>query len=270
MKIFRTVWNDIKAGHNLDIYITVGIAIAVAVLGVLGIANSDVIASAILAILALMAINLLLNRYENENIRKLISQQQSAIGLSERFLTASYRLDSVKQHIASAQTAFLWGMDLARTVPMLEDSIIEGLRSGLSIRVLLIKPGTGADSTAVPMTSFRYSKEGKGIKAINQDIERNFCRLVRYRNSAGQGNVEVRVVNYLPPWTIIALNPDSLTGDMYVHLTPFRIPNDLRPSFQLSARNDDKWFRFFSDQFEQVWAEAEHINLNSYIDPAKI
>lgn len=264
MKILRIIWNDIRSGQNIDVYITVGVAIVVGVLGILSIASSTIIASATLAILALMAINLLLNRYENENIRKLIAQQQNSSGLSEKFLEPKYRLFEAKQHLMSARTAFFWGTDLARTVPLLDYEMIEGLRAGLSIKFLFIKPGSGIDSTAVEMASFRYSNSGKGTDAINQDIERNFRCLATYRNSASQGKVEARVVNYLPPWTIIAINPHSPNGDMYVHLTPFRVPNEVRPSFHLSAKDDEKWFSFFLEQFEKVWEVAEPVNLDNY------
>jgi hypothetical protein len=263
MKLFRVVWNDIRAGQNIDIYITVGIAIAVAILGVLGIANSIIIASATLAILALMSVNLLLNRYENENIRKLISQQQQSTGLAEKFLKPKYRLFEVKQHLISSQTAFFWGADLARTIPLLDYEIIQGLRNGLQVKFLFIKPGNGLGGDAVRMASFRYSN-GKEISAINQDIERNFRYLATYQSSTPHGRIEVRVIDYLPPWTIIAVNPFSPTGAMFVHLTAFRVPNEVRPSFELSASDDEKWFTFFLEQFESVWEVAEPINLDRY------
>ena len=78
MKFFRLVWKDIRSGQNIDVYITVVIAIAVAIFGVIGIADLTIIASATLAILALVSVNLLSNRRENENIRELLEKQEQS------------------------------------------------------------------------------------------------------------------------------------------------------------------------------------------------
>ena len=77
MKFLKDIIQDIHVRHNLDIYITVVLAIIVAVLGIIGVANSIVISSTVLATLALVSTSLLQNRRENEEIRQTISQTQN-------------------------------------------------------------------------------------------------------------------------------------------------------------------------------------------------
>ena len=50
-----SVWRDLKSGRNIDIYITVGLALFISVLDVFGIVEIDIVLTAILATLALLA-----------------------------------------------------------------------------------------------------------------------------------------------------------------------------------------------------------------------
>ena len=74
MKIFRSIWRDIRSGQNLDAYITISIALVVAVLGVTGFAPQNVVFSAILAVLALVATGLSVNRQDSKNLKNAISR----------------------------------------------------------------------------------------------------------------------------------------------------------------------------------------------------
>jgi hypothetical protein len=262
MKFFRLVWKDIRSGQNIDVYITVFIAIAVAIFGVIGIADLTVIASATLAILALVSVNLLSNRRENENIRELLEKQEQSGGLAKRFLKPKYMLFEAKQFLIGSRKAFFWGADFARTIPLLDYEIGQALQAGTEIKFLIIKPNGSVPSIAVQMAAFRHTSNG--ADEINSDIERNFRYLASYASSTSIGKVEVRVVDYLAPWTIIAIDPLLQTGKMFVHLTPFRVPNEVRPSFELAFKEDTEWFNFFVEQFESVWSVAEPVNLESY------
>jgi hypothetical protein len=66
MKSLKVIWEDVKSGRNIDIYITVVIAFAIALLDIFGIVNQSVISSATLAVLALVAYSLLQDRRKNQ------------------------------------------------------------------------------------------------------------------------------------------------------------------------------------------------------------
>jgi hypothetical protein len=70
MNIFRGFIYDVRNKQNLDIYITVLLAFTISGLGFFQVTNLTVIASAVLATLALVSVSLLVNRRENELIMK--------------------------------------------------------------------------------------------------------------------------------------------------------------------------------------------------------
>ena len=82
MKVIRNLIFDIRYRQNLDIYIAVLLAFVISGLGFFQITDLNIIASAILAILALVSVNLLVNRRENELIIKELTKIEL---LSNRF-----------------------------------------------------------------------------------------------------------------------------------------------------------------------------------------
>lgn len=66
MQMLRRIWEDVRRGENIDLYLTVGVAIVLALLNVLGFAPQSLIAPVTLAVLGLLAINSLVNRRKIE------------------------------------------------------------------------------------------------------------------------------------------------------------------------------------------------------------
>ena len=121
MKFLHRVWQDIKSGHNLDIYITVAIAMVVAILGVLGVADDKIVFSAVLATLALVSSSLLVNRRENEEIRSALSNVTTTQSVADRFFTFGYDLEQFMQQIPRSQKIYFWGTALTSHIPLLRD-----------------------------------------------------------------------------------------------------------------------------------------------------
>lgn len=90
MKILQKLVTDIKRRQNIDIYITILIAVVVSILGLVQVANQAVISSAVLATLALVSFSLLMNRQENEEIRKALTVTDY---LQDRFEDIASRLN---------------------------------------------------------------------------------------------------------------------------------------------------------------------------------
>lgn len=90
MKILQKIVIDIQRRQNIDIYITISIAVLVSILGLVQVADQSVISSAVLATLALVSFSLLMNRKENEEIRKALTVTDN---LQERFEEITSRLN---------------------------------------------------------------------------------------------------------------------------------------------------------------------------------
>lgn len=253
--ILKKLWQDIRRGQNLDVYITIVIALVIAILGVIGATNQNIISSAILATLALVSVSTLLNRHRDEEIKSALLHIEDTSSLSEKFLEQESGRYELPILVERSHKVFLWGMTQWRTIPLLTRSIEQGLETGLEIRFLLLKP----NCSAARMAAFRTTHND--INKINSELNINLRQLKDLAKKELPGRLEIRVIDYLAPWTIYAFDPHRPEGQMIVRLTPFRVPNRIRPKFRLSAREDEKWFQYFLSQFEAAWAEAELISL---------
>jgi hypothetical protein len=108
---------DLRHGRNLDLYVTIAVALAVAVLGVSGFVDTEVVGAATLAVLAVLATSGLTGRHHIEEVRtavdRLVASEAGDIP-AEKFLAPRHAdLDS---EVASAIDIRLVGVTLTRTV----------------------------------------------------------------------------------------------------------------------------------------------------------
>ena len=80
------------------------------------------------------------------------------------------------------------------------------------------------------------------------------------------GKLEVRVVNYLPPYTLYAYDPivtspssweANPNGRIELRLTTFRGSHYRRPTFRLLGDRDGIWYIHFCEEFQKVWNAAK-------------
>lgn len=79
MKVFRQIWNDVKKGENLDLYITVIIAFTIGVLSLFGYANQILATSITLATLGILTASSLRDKHSNEKSFSLLKSVQSEL-----------------------------------------------------------------------------------------------------------------------------------------------------------------------------------------------
>lgn len=254
MHKLKNIWRELY--QNFDTYLTIVIAVIIAILGVSNAVDETILSAAVLATLALVAISNLRNRKADDEIQSLIK------GLKERTIPSEefFEIEYFKTHerlldaLPRADTVIFWGLVFERTLPVLREKIQEGLLNGLTVRFLLAKP----NSNSVKMAALRdhYRDES----AINLILHKNLLHLTRLAAEKGfSGKLEVKVIDYLPPWTLVAVNQNRADGIIFTYLAPFRVPKAERPAFQLSASKDKKWFGFFVDQFEKAWQVAQEV-----------
>ncbi|HKZ42533.1 MAG TPA: hypothetical protein VJ044_16340, partial [Candidatus Hodarchaeales archaeon] len=218
MKLLKTLWQDIRSGQHLDIYITALLSVIIALLGFFNIINQPVVLSAVLATLAVVSLSLLENRRENDAIRHAVLQFQNSGGRKEPLLQhplTSYV--TLNQHLLVANKADFWGLTFERVLPHIRDTLAKRLQSGLEVRFLLIKP----DSNAVKMAVFRDRHHD--IEELDLTLRTSLSILNSLtRLAVPPAKLEIRVVDYLPPWTMVAFDPYLPKGQIFVSLLPFR------------------------------------------------
>ncbi len=139
MSSLRRIWNDLRQGENIDLYLTIAAAVAFVALNLAGIASTALLAPLTLAVLALLAITSLGNRHRMD---ELLAQRERT--LDDFFLEQfppSYKAD-----LEAAEEVWLVGVSLHRTVTENYPLFERKLQRGHRLRVLLVHPeGAGLE-----------------------------------------------------------------------------------------------------------------------------
>jgi hypothetical protein len=101
----------------------------------------------------------------------------------------------------------------------------------------------------------------KGMTQREQEeqLENNLAILRRLAHAGPQ--LEVRLIDFLAPYTLYAYDPGSDTGKMVMRLGSFHGEHHLRPTFQIERARDVAWFEYFHEQFVSMWDAAEPYDL---------
>jgi hypothetical protein len=263
MNSLKRAWQEIISGRNLDIYITALSALLITFLGMFQIVNETTILSAILATLAIISINLLKNRRSNDQLNDSILRLEQSQGAGKSVLKQNFERSVLKPLINDqSKELIFWAVNSTTTLSLLKDNIEAGLCRGLNVKLIFVEPG----SAALQMHAFRNRHQDAA--EVNAVLQTNLSRLVALAKRVTTGNIEIRVVNYLPPFTLIAVDPDLPTGKMFVRLLTFRVPDDSRPYMELDSKNNKEWFKFFVEQFNLVWEASTPFRIEA-IQPAR-
>ncbi len=208
----------------------------------------------ILAVLGLIAIsglwerNRLLRRIENfsEENNNLISRHLNrSVRASDFFLSERKLSDEV---FSSANTIFLLGYSLSRTIRDFTHILNQRLAAGATIHVIIIDP------------EIETLLQSVALQSITSNVE-NWKRTLQtteaFVNALGQvpevkGKIEIGYLPYTPSFGLVMIDPYESHGfcftDIYHHKTT--APN---AKFRLSASDDPFWFEFYRKQYEYLW-----------------
>jgi hypothetical protein len=233
MAWLRATWRDFT--DNLDNYLTITVAILLAVLSCFDIAEEKVVFSAILAVLALVSYSLLKDRRQNIRYR-----------LFKKRFDVEEELALVKQ----GRKVILMGPGFTVLIPRLVDHFAGGLPPNVEMKVLVTDP----DGNAIKLAAFRAHKP---VGELRDVYVYAFSRLWDISEKSTGGKLEIRVLDYLAPYAMIGIDPNSRTGALQMRLTAWHAPRtEDRPLIELSRSQDGEWFEHFIGDFEKMWEEA--------------
>ncbi len=219
---------------NVDAYVIGIVALGVAILDIFGKVSSTVVSATILAVLSVVGFALLRGRFETGRLSAAIDRIRDPDALAARFFSKEDKLDEIRDLVRSSREVWLMGATLSAHIPPLTSIFAESMRDDLPVRdrlrvkILLLKPR----STGIAMAVFRG--QGETEEQLSQDFEGNLSRLVRLAAGQPAGQLEIRLVNYLAPYTLYAYDPDLPSGQMEMRLTTFRGSHFMRPTFRLT------------------------------------
>jgi hypothetical protein len=239
MQVLDRIWNDFRSGENIDLYATVIVAIGLAILNVVGIAPQTYLAPITLAVLGLLAITSLGNRYR---IEKLLQGQSWSV---DDYYVEEYPA-SYKDDFEMAEELWLVGISLRRTIQANYPMIEQKVRQGHVIKILLVHPEGPGIEMAVARNYARREVEPKSSE-IRFGLQL-LCDLQRIPHN----NLEFRTIRYPLAYGVTAVNPDTASGTLYLEHYCFRTASDSLPRFVLRA-SDGRWYDFFKSEIKALW-----------------
>ena len=127
----KRIWEEIKQGENVDLYLTLVVALLLAGLNIFGIGLS-MIGSVTLAVLALLSFSSLVNRRKLEEALDKLSRDKDI--LLDRFPT------NREKDMEGAKELWLVGLTLHKTVDGYYSLLHKKLNQGDHVQVLIVDP----------------------------------------------------------------------------------------------------------------------------------
>ena len=224
--------------ENLDLYILAGAALTFTVLGFTGVSNVAVLTSAVLALLATLALSQIRSRRHVSAIAA--GQRADPLALFQEALPPE--LHSLR----SAAGSYLFiGESMARLVHTSRDDIRRLAREGGKVRVLLLDP----DDSELMRVADR-----SGERLLEGRIRSTLNELASLRDSA-RGHPEIRVCSFVPRVSLNAFNLGEPNGVMFIQHYEHRPAGDSLPVFRLD-RKDGFWYQHFAAEALRMWDDA--------------
>jgi hypothetical protein len=261
--LLRDVWEDIRNGKNIDVYIAVILNAFLAILSILDVVPPSILTGTILASVSWLSLNVLLERKDSKTQKSELVREIRAIGNQggKSFRAAEFFKENYVHNSPEFQDSFktssdviIFGMSQNRMITAYGEQIRRILSEGGNVKFIVTEP----DGIGTEMSIKRGSTPGK-VDSIRLLHWGALERLKVYpKGPTCKGSLEVKLIDLLPPYTMYGFDmSDSIKGRIYVWLTPFREPSENRPGFVLSPLRDPEWFAFFRHQFKRLWEWEE-------------
>ena len=256
MRRLRKLVQDLTQGRNLEVYLTLVVALVLLLLDVLGIVSDEAIAAGILATLALLALSVFNNREsvdasraEIVELKQILERQIRGRASVHEFFIAG-RLDLAAE-LESADTIYLAGVTLNRTVRDYLGIIDRRLQVGAEIQILIIDPESDAPKQALLRDYKQTSDEFiRNRIASTTEMLRALLPL-----SNARGSLTLWYLPYVPSFGLFLIDPDKPNGRVYVELYQ-HVSLDENPTFILERKHDPYYYDFFVQQFNRLLSRA--------------
>lgn len=175
-----------------------------------------------------------------------VSQIEAAAGITF--------LDQLPQSINSdfESSEDLWLVGVALTTPLntLYSLMEKKLKKGHSIKILLIDP----ESTAIEYSDMRTYTKGNIDRARNETRGslHDFCEL----KQNAPDKCEIRIIQHPLGHGIVATNPDTPGGALYISNYPFKTEGGALPKFVIRPKNG-RWYELYRQELKNLWAASK-------------
>jgi Domain of unknown function (DUF5919) len=229
----------------LDLYLLATSALVIAILGVVGVADIKVLASAILGLLAVLAFSQIRSRHNVSQITK--AQKPDPLAIFRRTFP-----DDLDRRRASASSLLLIGLSMSRTVRGIsQDGLRAILNSGGSVRVLLLDPS----NDELVRAASRHRTYGTSPEGLKKRIQGSLDDL-RDLAENSRGDLEIRVTSFIPHMSMNVIDAGRRNGLIAVQHYEYRPAAEPSPIFCITP-SDAMWFEHFAAEAERIWADGD-------------
>jgi hypothetical protein len=209
-----------------------------------GIADMKLLASVILALLAVLA-------YSQIRSRRHVAEIAAAQSSDPLSIFNTEFPDDVDRRRGSAQSLLLIGMSMTRTVQGGSLTVLrQSLGSGGKIRVLLMDP---TDDELIRAAS-AHSQHGITQDRLKRRIEATLDELAALEDVTS-GDLEIRVTSFIPHMGVNAIDPGSPSGMLVLQHYEHRPAGESSPIFSLRS-GDGFWYDHFAAEAERLWEDG--------------
>ncbi|MFI7543501.1 hypothetical protein [Actinoplanes sp. NPDC049599] len=235
----------------LDLVLTVALALAVGVLGAFDVVGPAVTGGATLTTLGLLAASTLHGRSSLGALTRTVAElgrNLSERAGADRLLTAS--TSGVDLDLDAADDVRALGVTLARTLRNHHAVLRRRLDAGATVRIALIAPRAETVAEAARRSTIAdrpmiFEHRLRPTLDLLDDLAEHAA--------AGPGRIEVRLLDFVPAFGLLAIDADTPHGQLRVDIYSHRCGTP-EPALPLYADRDVRWFRHFVAEFDQVWA----------------
>ncbi len=191
-------------------------------------------------------------------------KQKPAIYLNSPTTVSELRAlsDQQRHDIFEAQAVDAVAINMWRFLPSYQDEFLAMLKRGGILRFLLVH----YNSPAINMAALRSQSQTPAETQAHR-VRQNLELLAKWKRNVSNANIQVRLIDYLPPYGITVTYPKDERHVPYclVRLNSFRSPTSLAPAMTPDPLKDKYWFDFFCEQFRLMWEAGEQFDLTSDI-----
>lgn len=255
---------------NLTVLLTIGYATYIIYRQQMGetALESDDLLTAILTVLTLLAISEVVERYRRLNtienaVNRSLSFLESRFTDRPSAIAFFQQQPSLDHFIQGANQIDLCGVTLTSVVNKQFSNLRDRLQKGAKVRILIIDP----DSLAPKMSAER-SIDPEDTEYFQARLNTSLRDVTYLFKSWGDlksskertmkvGNLSIRLLSYAPSFGILSFDANQDNGIIFVEMYPHKFGFRLQPAFDLTLKRDGHWYKYFNDQFDDMWNAAK-------------
>jgi len=237
--------------RQFDLVVTIVLAVAVGLLGAFDVVGPAITGGATLTTLGLLAIGSLQGRTTMAGLSRSVQQLGREIGDhagADRLLTPS--TSGVDVDLGAATDIRIVGVTLARTLRNHYAALQQRLDAGATVRIALIAPQAATVAEAARRSTIAGSPE---IFEHRLRPTLDLLDALATRAATGPGRLEVRLLDFVPAFGLLAVDPATPHGQARIDIYSHRCGTP-EPTLPLRADRDLRWFAHFAAEFDRIWA----------------